>query len=197
MHIFKKIKKTNGRRHVYFLGVKIFSYKKKIHHKLERTLNQFSFKELGNGSEIQPGCRIYHPENISIGNNVRIGQGALIEGMGDITIKNNVILGPDVTIWTANHNYEKPEKLPYDEKVILKPVTIEDNVWIGGKSIILPGVTIHEGAVVGMGAVVTKDVPSGAVIGGNPAKVLKYRDMTQYEKLKLQKSFYIFKEKKE
>ena len=63
-------------------------------------------------------------------------------------------------------------------------VTIEDNVWIGGKSIILPGVTIHEGAVIGMGAVVTKDVPKCAVVGGNPAKVLKYRDINQYEQLK-------------
>jgi len=191
MNIFKKIKKTNGRRQIYFLGIKIFSYKRK-----ETILKKekFQFKKIAKNSEIQQGCRIHHSENISIGQNVRIGTGALIEGMGGVIIKDNVIFGPDVTIWTANHNYESPDKLPYDEKVIYRSVIIEDNVWVGGKSIILPGVTIHEGAVIGMGAVVTKDVPSGAVVGGNPAKVLKYRDIQQYKKLKSQKSFYLFKD---
>ena len=74
----------------------------------------------------------------------------------------------------------------------MKPVTIEDNVWIGGKSIILPGITIHEGAVIGMGAVVTKDVPKGAVVGGNPAKILKYRNIKKYDELCSIKSFFIF-----
>ncbi len=76
--------------------------------------------------------------------------------------------------------------------MILKPVTIADNVWIGCRATIVPGVTINEGAVIASGAVVTKDVPKGAVVGGNPAKVLKYRNMEYYEKLKEQKSFYIF-----
>ena len=92
-------------------------------------------------------------------------------------------------IWSINHNFERPEALPYDDICIHKEVNIEDNVWIGARSTIIPGVRICEGAVIGMGSVVTKDVPAGAVVGGNPAKVLKYRDMEVYEKLKKEKKF--------
>jgi acetyltransferase-like isoleucine patch superfamily enzyme len=187
MRILKKVK-DSGQVSIYVLGIKLISYKKK--NKMDYLYN--SLKMIGVDSEIQPRCRIHHPENISIGDNVRIGEGALIEGMGGLVIENNVIFGPDVTIWTANHNYENPQKLPYDEKVIFKSVHIEDNVWIGCKSIIVPGVTIHEGAVIAMGSVVTKDVPKCAVVGGNPAKVLKYRDIKKYDELCKRKSFFYF-----
>lgn len=88
-------------------------------------------------------------------------------------------------IRTANHNYNSMdlEYLPYDEKVVCKPVIIEKNCWIGTSSLILPGVTIQEGAVIGAGSVVTKDIPKCAVVGGNPARILKYRDENIYQKL--------------
>lgn len=152
---------------------------------------------IGNNVDIQGNCRIYSPEEISLGDNIVIGQGALIEGMGGVTFGNNVILGPDVTIWSANHNYYAPTSLPYDEKVIKKSVTIEDNVWIGAKSILTPGVTVHEGAIIAMGAVVCKDVPKGAVVGGNPARIIKYRDIECYERLVLNKQFYLNKKIRE
>lgn len=84
------------------------------------------------------------------------------------------------------------DALPYGTKYINKPVIIEDNVWIGSDVIIIPGVTIHEGAIIGIGSVVTKDVPSCAVVGGNPAKIIKYRDKEQYEKLKRNERFLNF-----
>ena len=99
---------------------------------------------------------------------------------------NNIKMGPQVFIWTWNHNYYAPEALPYDRVCIEGPVTINDNVWVGAKATIIPGVTIGEGAVIAMGAVVTKDVPPCAVVGGNPAKILKYRDIEVYNKLKNQ-----------
>ena len=189
MSIFKKVRDGHN-RYFQFLGVTIFRYKSKKNY-----INKMQFGSVGQRVEIQHNCRIYHCENMYVGNNVRIGYGALIEGMGGLHVGNNVILGPDVTIWTANHNYENTEKLPYDEKIIFKPVHIEDNVWIGGKSIIVPGVTIHEGAIIAMGAVVTKDVPKCAVVGGNPAKVLKYRDIKKYDELKSKGAFCIFRKK--
>lgn len=70
-------------------------------------------------------------------------------------------------------------------------VVIGENVWVGSSAIILPGITIGEGAVVGAGSVVTKDVPAFAVVGGNPTKVLKYRDIERYNKLKLQDKIYL------
>lgn len=61
------------------------------------------------------------------------------------------------------------------KKIIHKPIRIENNVWIGCRSIILKGITIGEGAIIGAGSIVSKDVPSGAIVGGNPAQILSYR----------------------
>ena len=74
---------------------------------------------------------------------------------------------------------------------ILRPVRICQNVWVGANTLVAPGVTVHEGAVVAMGSVLTKDVPAGAIVGGNPAKVIKYRDMERYERLKAEGKFYL------
>ena len=81
--------------------------------------------------------------------------------------------------------------IPYDKRMITKEVVIGENVWIGTNVIILPGVTIGEGAVVGAGAVVSKDVPPCAVVGGNPAKILKYRNQEKYNELKAQGKVYL------
>lgn len=91
-------------------------------------------------------------------------------------------------IITENHNYEG-EKLPYDTTYIRKNVTIGDCVWVGSRVIIMGGVSIGEGAIIAAGSVVTKDVPPLAIVGGNPAKLIKYRDAEHYYRLKEQKKF--------
>ena len=145
---------------------------------------QTRFKHLGKNFVCCSGVKIHSARNIEIGNNVRIGEGTYINAHGGLFIGNNVHFGPKVFIWTSNHNYFAPEKLPYDDTMIYKNITINNNVWVGAKVILIPGVTIGEGAVIAMGAVVTKDVPPCAVVGGNPAKILKYRDIEIYNKLK-------------
>ncbi|HDK42384.1 MAG TPA: hypothetical protein ENG87_03320 [Candidatus Pacearchaeota archaeon] len=82
-----------------------------------------------------------------------------------------LMMAPDVIVCTENHKYSK-EKY---EGWVKKPVVIEDNVWIGYRVIILPGVHVRRNAIIGAGAVVTKDVPPYAIVGGVPAKVLKMR----------------------
>lgn len=117
---------------------------------------------------------------------------------GKIIIGNNVIIGPKSIFWTYSHNYNSENFIPYgpsDEDKV-GDIIIEDNVWIGLSVIILPNVRIGEGAVVGMGAVVTKDVPKCAVVVGNPAKVIKYRDINLYDKLKTQGKLYLKGKKK-
>ena len=141
-------------------------------------------KSCGDKVVICSGTRLQVTKNISIGNNVRIGENSRLFGVGGITIGNNVSFGPEILIWSSNHNYYSPESLPFDANSKLKPVFIGDNVWIGARSCITPGVTIGEGAVIAMGSVVTKDVPPCAVVGGNPAKVIKYRDVEKYNYLK-------------
>ena len=153
-----------------------------------RKIRYFLFKRrlksCGSLVNFASGVKILFAKNVTIGNNVKIGNQCLFMGHGGIDIGNNVAFGPQVVIWTTNHNYFSPEEIPYDETIIKKPVTIKDNTWIGTRSSIIPGVTIEEGAVVAMGAVVTKDVPKGAVVAGNPARIIKYRDLDKYEQLK-------------
>lgn len=141
------------------------------------------FGRCGDGFVCCFGVVICHAKNIDVGNIVRVGEKSFINAKGGLKIGNNVHIGPRVTIFTSNHDYYAPKALPFygdiDKKVI-----IEDNVWVGACASIVPGVTIGEGAVIGMSSVVTKDVPPCAVVGGNPAKILKYRDKEVYYKLK-------------
>jgi acetyltransferase-like isoleucine patch superfamily enzyme len=98
--------------------------------------------------------------------------------------------GVDDFLIKSQFNYESEKAIPYDDTNILKPVVIEDFVWFGSNVTIVPGVTIGEGAVVGAGAVVTRDVPKHAVVGGNPAQVIKYRDALRFERLKRERKFH-------
>lgn len=147
-------------------------------------------KACGRNVYFLTGVRIHSAKNISIGSNVRIGERAFLSAQGEIEIGSNVSIAQEVLIWSANHNFYSPKELPYDSKYIKKPVIIKDNVWIGARACIVPGVTIEEGAVIAMGAVVAKDVPACAVVAGNPAKIVKYRDTENYKKLKENKCFH-------
>lgn len=132
-------------------------------------------------------------ENLTFEKYAYIGSDAIMSLRGMIYIGNNVILGPKVTLWTYNHNYNSKYFLPYGEKKedIIKDITIRDNVWIGMGVTVLPGVTIEEGVVVAAHSVVTKDIPKGAIVAGNPASIIKYRDMAKYERLKNEKKLYL------
>jgi len=147
-----------------------------------------SFAECGPGLHIYSPCEITGAENAYFGENVHINRGAFIRAEGGLRFGNNVHVARNLTIYTINHNY-MGEALPYDETMIKKPVVIGDNVWIGINVTIVPGVTIGEGAIVGAGSVVAKDVPPLAIVGGSPARVLKYRDKEHYERLLQEKKF--------
>ena len=114
-------------------------------------------------------------EGLVIGNNVGIAQNCFIQVRGQVTIGDNVIFGPGVSIFSENHVFENPELPVSVQGETRKGVTIEEGVWIGARAIILDGVTISKNSVVAAGALVNKDVPPYVVIGGIPAKVLKYR----------------------
>ncbi len=133
---------------------------------------------------------IYKRENFFCNSDVYIGPGAWLSLFGHLHIKEGTIIGPRLKVHTANHNYEG-NMLPYDNKVLVKNVVICENVWIGADVTILPGVTIGEGAVIAASACVTKDVPPLAIVGGNPAKILKYRNADRYYKNKAQNSRYL------
>lgn len=121
--------------------------------------------------------RILTPFICDFGNRVKLGRGvfinhsAILSASGGIEFEDGVMLAPGVRIATINHDYNKRHT-----KYTYGKVLIKKNAWIGINVTICPGVTIGEYAVVAAGAIVTKDVPSYAVAGGVPAKVIKYLD---------------------
>ena len=133
---------------------------------------------------------ITHIENLLLGENIYIGPESWFVLRGKCQIGNGTIFGPRCKIHTSNHHYEG-EMLPYDHIYNVKDVTIGENVWVGADVSIMPGVTIGEGAVVAACSCVTKDVPPLAVVGGNPAKVIKYRDEAKYNALKSEGRIYM------
>lgn len=131
-------------------------------------------------------------ERINFKGRAYIGPKAYWSAKGRIEIGDNVIFGPRTTIWTYNHNYNDSNSIPYGGDDILKPVIIKDNVWVGMNSIIMPGVTIGEGAIIAAGSVVTKNVKNYDIVGGNPAQKISSRDDKLYNKLKKENKLYLY-----
>lgn len=142
---------------------------------------RWSFKSCGANVYLRPSSSdIKGLGNMSIGNNVSIPKGAVFYSTeAQLTIKDNVIFGPRPTIITGDHRIDvigvpiidSHDKLPENDK----DVTIEEDVWIGANVVVLKGVTIGRGSVVAAGAVVNKSCPPYSIIGGVPAKVIRYR----------------------
>ncbi len=117
-------------------------------------------------------------EDISIGSNSGIGRNAYISNIGGggcVTIGDNVMMAPDVVILTKSHNFTDTTIPMNKQGGISANVIIEDDVWIGVRSIILPGVRICRGSIIAAGAVVTKDIPPFSIVAGVPAKIIKSR----------------------
>lgn len=129
-------------------------------------------KSLGRHSYIGRFVELRSPYRIKIGKSTNINKRVLLDGRGvGLIIGDNVDIAQDVNIWTLQHDYNSPH---YEAENGL--TVIEDYVWIASRATILPGVHIGRGAVVACGAVVTKDVPPLAVVGGVPAKIIGKRD---------------------
>ena len=133
------------------------------------------FASCGEDVNIETGAYFGRGENIRIGNHSDIGINCQI--WGEVSIGNYSFMGPEVVIRTENHRFDDPTvPIALQGTTAGKPVTVGDDVWIGQRAIILPGVRIGSHAIVAAGAVVTKDVPEWAIVGGNPARVLKFRE---------------------
>lgn len=132
------------------------------------------FGKTGENIYIEPTFRCDYGYNIHVGENFYANFDCTILDVCQVTIGDNCMLAPGVHIYTAAHPLDPIERTSGIE--FAKPVVIGDNVWVGGRAIINPGVTIGNNAVIASGAVVTKDVPDRAVVGGSPARVIKYID---------------------
>lgn len=151
-------------------GVKLF----KLIRRLRSSVGKKLFDKCGKNINIEKGADFGTGRGISVGDNSGLGINCKVRGPLDIG--DNVMMGPDVIILTNSHNFGRTD-IPMNVQghTVPKKVKIGSDVWIGTRVIILPGVTVGNGSIIGAGAVVTKDVPNMAVVGGCPAKIIKYR----------------------
>lgn len=126
---------------------------------------------IGQHSIIEPPFYCAYGQNIYIGDHVFLNVFCTILDCNEVRIGHHVMIGPAVQIYTAAHLLQVELRIQGWE--VAKPIVIEDNVWLGGGAILLPGVRIGRNAVVGAGAVVSRDVPPDTVAAGNPARVIR------------------------
>lgn len=137
------------------------------------------FGKVSGGIYIEPTLRVDYGQNITIGNHFYANFDCTMIDVAAITIGDNVMFGPRVCLYTAGHPIDPTVRNSGLE--FGTPITIGDNVWIGGSAVVNPGVTIGDNVIIGSGSVVTKDVPANTIAVGNPCRVI--RDITQEDKV--------------
>ena len=164
---------------IYTFSIKVKSLFNKI---FIAPIVRGAFKQCGKSVRVGRGCKFAGIDNISIGNNVVLGENTrILTTKAQVVLGNAVVFGPDVTLVSGDHRIDvldkhiidvtDAEKLPENDKDIV----IEDDCWIGARVIILKGVTIGRGSVVAAGSVCTKSCEPYSIIGGVPAKVIAKR----------------------
>lgn len=140
-------------------------------HILERILGH-----IGEGSMIEPPFFCTYGQNLYLGDHVYLNTSCVVLDNNEVRVGNHVMVGPAVQIYTAAHPLEAKARIQGWE--VAKPVHINDNAWLGGGAVILPGIEIGRNAVVGAGAVVSHSVPPDTVVAGNPARVIRKVDQS-------------------
>ncbi|WP_375408643.1 sugar O-acetyltransferase [uncultured Methylobacterium sp.] len=135
-----------------------------------RALLRERFGSVGEGAVVRPPFHCDYGANISLGTSAFLNFGCVILDVTYVTIGDRTQIGPGVQILTADHPRDASQREAGFE--FAKAISIGSNVWIGGGALILPGVTVGDHAIIGAGSVVTRDVPDGATVVGNPARAL-------------------------
>ena len=136
-----------------------------------QTILQNILGQIGQNSIIEPPFYCVYGQNINIGDHVYLNFQCVILDCNRVSIGDHTMIGPNVQIYTPAHDLQAETRSQGWE--VAKPIDIAENVWIGGGAILLPGVKIGRNAVVGAGAVVTRDVPANTIVVGNPARVIR------------------------
>jgi maltose O-acetyltransferase len=129
------------------------------------------FGRIGANANVMPIFACDYGYNIVAGRNLFINYNCVLLDCAPIVIGDDVQFGPAVQVYTAHHPLDAATRREGLESA--SPVSIGDNVWVGGAAVICPGVSIGDDAVIGAGSVVTRNVPAGAIVAGNPARVLR------------------------
>jgi maltose O-acetyltransferase len=162
----------------YGFGRYLPNYPFKIGKRVRGLLCKGIFRLCGPNVNVEKWAFFGLGRDIEIGANSGIGIRAHIggiDGRGELIIGQNVMMAPEVVILTLEHKHDRVDAPMLGQGVDISRVTIEDDVWIGMRAMILPGVRIGKGSIVGAGAVVTRDVPPYSIVGGVPAKIVSTR----------------------
>ena len=126
------------------------------------------------GAGVSIGRKSFIHKHVTLGDGSGVGYGCHLNG--PVHVGNNVMMGPWVLVYTQNHRLDRTD-IPMRQQGMgdIRPVTIEDDVWIGARVILLPGDTVGKGSVIGAGAVVSRDIPPYSVAVGNPCRVVRTR----------------------
>jgi maltose O-acetyltransferase len=142
---------------------------------LRNALARYLIPNFGRSVRVNPKANFGSGLRIEVGNNCNLSSGLRV--IGDLKLGNDVMMGPEVVFISYNHEVsDLTVPMRMQGATESRPIQVCDDVWIGMRAMIMPGVTIGAHAIVAGGSVVTKDVPEWAIVGGNPAKVIKYRD---------------------
>ena len=131
---------------------------------------------LGRDVVFYHGYEVRAARRLRVGEKTSVGNGTVLDARGGITIGRNVNISTQVQVWTGQHDWQSPT-FAFESR----PVFVGDNAWLSARCIILPGVTVGNGAVVAAGAVVAKNVPDGVVVAGVPAQIVRHRPEVAYE----------------
>tara|TARA_Y100000768_G_C23948807_1_gene669033 strand:+ start:743 stop:1231 length:489 start_codon:yes stop_codon:yes gene_type:complete len=157
----------------YFINVIFFKSSFFPFNFLKIFLLQLFGCSLGKGVVIKPNVNIKYPWKLSLGNYVWIGESVWIDNLDNVTIGNHVCISQGAMLICGSHNYKKQS---FD--LITKEITLNDGVWIGAKSIILPGVVAESHAILSAGSVISKNLESFTVYKGNPAEKVGSRTIS-------------------
>lgn len=136
----------------------------------QETIIRQLFGSVGKNVSVQQNFYCDFGHNIHVGDNCYLGYNCTILDIAEVRIGNDCMIAPNVALYTTGHSLEPKNR---NKSGYAIPIIIGDNVWIGGSSVILPGVKIGDNSIVAGGSVVTKDVPPNVVVAGNPAKIIK------------------------
>lgn len=157
-------------RHLYFYLWELF-FSKFPSHAVRKFYLRLSNKSIKGNTSVLMYVRFKNLRGIRFSDNVVVNQYVSLDGRGGLDIGKNVDIAERAVVWSMTHDPQDPE-----HRAVRKKSTLSDYCWIGSDSIVLAGINVGRGAVVAAGAVVTKDVPPLAIVGGNPARIIGMRN---------------------
>ena len=156
----------------YFVNILFLKNSLSVFSGLKVRILKWFGADIGTGVVIKPSVNIKYPWRLTVGDHTWIGENVWIDNLADVTIGSHVCLSQGAMLLTGNHNYKKES---FD--LITKPITLEDGVWIGAKTVVCPGVHCKSHSVLAVGSVAIGDLDEYSIYQGNPAAIKKKREI--------------------